>query len=172
MRELHAPARTNRPDRRALGSREGHTFDLDFRLRPYGRAGSPATSLATFLDYYRAGGAAWGYERQALIKLRVIAGDPALGRELEDHRDRYVYGPEPFDLEGSRRLRRLQVEQLVQPGTINAKYSLGALVDVEYFVQALQVSHGSRDASLRLAARRRGSAPTRWRLAFRTRTAR
>ena len=42
-------------------------------------AGSPATSLSTFLDYYRAGGPAWGYERQALIKLRVIAGDPALG---------------------------------------------------------------------------------------------
>ena len=79
----------------------------------------------------------------------MIAGDPALGRELEAHRDRYVYGPEPFDLECSRRLRRLQVEQLVQPGTINAKYSPGALVDVEYFVQALQVSHGSRDESLR-----------------------
>ena len=37
------------------------------------------TSLATFLDYYRAGGPAWGYERQALIKLRVIAGDPRWG---------------------------------------------------------------------------------------------
>ena len=31
--------------RKVLGAREGHTFDLDFRLRPYGKAGSPATSL-------------------------------------------------------------------------------------------------------------------------------
>ena len=135
--------------RAVLGSREGHAFDLDFRLRPYGRAGSPATSLSTFLDYYRAGGPAWGYERQALIKLRFIGGDPTLGAAVETHRDRFVYGPEPFDLEGLRKMRRLQVDQLVQPGTINAKYSPGALVDVEYLVQALQIRHGSRDATLR-----------------------
>ena len=132
-----------------LGSREGHAFELDFRLRPYGRAGPPATSISTFLDYYRAGGPAWGYERQALIKLRMIAGDPALGREVEDHRDLFVYGPEPLDLEGLRRMRRLQIEQLVLPGTISAKYSPGALVDVEYVVQALQIVHGSRDPGLR-----------------------
>jgi len=132
-----------------LGSREGHAFELDFRLRPYGRAGPPATSISTFLDYYRAGGAAWGYERQALIKLRMIAGDPALGREVESHRDLSVYGPEPVDLEGLRRMRRLQVEQLVLPGTISAKYSPGALVDVEYVVQALQIVHGARDPGLR-----------------------
>jgi glutamate-ammonia-ligase adenylyltransferase len=132
-----------------LGGREGHTFELDLRLRPYGRAGSPATSLSSFLNYYRAGGPAWGYERQALIKLRVIAGDPALWREVEAHRDQFVYGTEPFDLECYQRMRRLQVEQLVVPGTVNAKYSPGALVDVEYFVQALQIVHGSHDPTIR-----------------------
>ena len=132
-----------------LGSREGHAFELDFRLRPYGRAGPPATSFSTFLDYYRAEGPAWSYERQALIKLRMIAGDRALGREVEDHRNLFVYDPEPLDLEGLRRMRRLQIEQLVLPGTISAKYSPGALVDVEYIVQALQIVHGSRDPGLR-----------------------
>jgi glutamate-ammonia-ligase adenylyltransferase len=135
--------------RKVLGSREGHTFDLDFRLRPYGRAGSPATSLSTYLDYYRPGGAAWGYERQALIKLRVLAGDPALALAVEGHRDRFVYGSEPFDLEGLTKMRRLQVEQRVRSGSINAKYSPGALVDVEYFVQALQIVHGCQDPGLR-----------------------
>jgi [glutamine synthetase] adenylyltransferase / [glutamine synthetase]-adenylyl-L-tyrosine phosphorylase len=135
--------------RKVLGSREGHTFDLDSRLRPYGRAGSPATSFSTFIDYYRAGGPAWGYERQALIKLRVIAGDSALAREVDAHRNDFVYGPEPLDLEGLKKMRRLQVEQRVRAGTINAKYSPGALVDVEYFVQALQIVHGSHDPELR-----------------------
>jgi glutamate-ammonia-ligase adenylyltransferase len=46
-------------------------------------------------------------------------------------------------------MRRLQIEQLATPGTINAKYSPGALVDVEYVVQALQIVHGSRNPSLR-----------------------
>ena len=36
---------------------------------------------------------------------------------VEALRDRFVYGPEPFDLDGYRRMRRLQIEQLVQPGT-------------------------------------------------------
>src|SRR5262249_32811962 len=43
----------------------------------------------------------------------------------------------------------LQVEQLVRPGTVNAKYSPGALVDVEYLVQALQIVHGGAEPSLR-----------------------
>jgi glutamate-ammonia-ligase adenylyltransferase len=134
--------------RQVLVTRRGGTFDVDFRLRPYGRGGPPATALSAFADYYRAGGPAWGYERQALIKLRAVAGDPALGREVEALRDRFVFGPEPFDLEGCRRLRRLQVEQLAQPGTVNAKYSPGALVDVEYLVQALQIAHGANDPTL------------------------
>ncbi|MBV8486733.1 MAG: hypothetical protein JO161_00505, partial [Planctomycetaceae bacterium] len=135
--------------REVLSSREGHAFDVDFRLRPFGRAGSPATSMSTFLDYYHACGPAWGYERQALIKLRKIAGDKTLGREVLDHRDRFVYGPEPFDLDCLRRMRRLQCEQHVAPRRKSAKYSPGALVDVEYFVQAMQIVHGSRDRSLR-----------------------
>src|SRR5204862_2954604 len=58
--------------RRVLAARRGGTFDVDFRLRPHGRAGPPATALSAFADYYRAGGAAWGFERQALGKLRAV----------------------------------------------------------------------------------------------------
>ena len=129
------------------GSRGG-TFDVDLRLRPHGQAGPLATALSAFADYYDASGPAWGYERQALVKLRAIAGDPRLGSEVERLRDRFVYGPEPFDLDTCLRLRRLQVEQLVRPGTVNAKFSPGALVDVEYFVQALQIIHGGSEPSL------------------------
>jgi glutamate-ammonia-ligase adenylyltransferase len=135
--------------RQVLAGRREGTFDLDFRLRPYGRAGPPATALSGFTDYFRAGGPAWGYERQALIKLRAIAGEAHLGHEVESFRDDFVYGPEPFDIDSCLRLRRLQVEQLVAPGTVNAKYSPGALVDVEYFVQALQIEHGLAEPRLR-----------------------
>jgi glutamate-ammonia-ligase adenylyltransferase len=128
--------------RAVLGIRIGGTFELDFRLRPYGKAGPPATSWPTFLGYYQPGGPAWSYERQALIKLRTIAGDAELARRIEAHRDAYVYSGEPFDRDGSRRLREMQRKQLVKPGTINAKYSAGALVDIEYLVQGLQIDHG------------------------------
>jgi glutamate-ammonia-ligase adenylyltransferase len=135
--------------KRLLSVREGSTFELDFRLRPYGRAGTPSTSLSAFADYYRAEGSAWGYERQALIKLRAIAGDADLIATVQALRDRFVYGREPFDVASYRRMRKLQVEQRVQPGRINAKLSPGALVDVEYFVQALQIAYGGGDPRLR-----------------------
>jgi glutamate-ammonia-ligase adenylyltransferase len=135
--------------RQVLATRRGGTFDVDFRLRPYGRAGPPATAISAFAQYYRAGGPAWSYERQALIKLRAIAGNSRLAEEVGALRDRFVYGPEPFDVEGCRRLRRLQVEQLVRPGTLNAKYSVGGLVDLEYFVQGMQIAHGSSDPTVR-----------------------
>jgi glutamate-ammonia-ligase adenylyltransferase len=135
--------------RQVMGGREGGTFELDFRLRPYGKSGPPATSLASFRAYYQPGGAAWSYERQALSKLRAIAGDERLGREVEALRDLYAFGQEPFDLAAMREMRRLQVKQLVKPGRVNAKYSPGALVDVEYIVQAYQMTHGWRDPALR-----------------------
>ena len=137
---------TSRPCSRCSPARGGARSTSTSGSGPTGGPVRRPRRSSAFVDYYRAGGPAWGYERQALIKLRVVAGDPRLGREVEALRDRFVYGPEPFDLDGCRRLRRLQVEQLVQPGTINAKYSPGALVDVEYFVQALQIAHGGARA--------------------------
>jgi glutamate-ammonia-ligase adenylyltransferase len=133
----------------ALGAHRGRSLEIDFRLRPHGRGGALATALSTFRGYYQGRGPAWSYERQALIKLRCIAGDALLGREVEALRDEYVYGPMPFDLAALRHLRCRQAKELVTPGTVNAKYSPGALVDIEYAVQALQITHGAGDSRLR-----------------------
>ena len=50
----------------------------DMRLRPYGDAGPMASSIEHLEQYYSPSGQASPFERQALIKLRRIAGDPAL----------------------------------------------------------------------------------------------
>ena len=128
--------------------REG-IFEIDLQLRPYGKAGSMAVSLSSFRRYFAPGGPAWPYERQALIKLRPIAGDVALGKALVELRDEYIYGGEPFDVTAMRAMRERQLRHLVTASTVNAKFSPGGLVDVEYLVQALQMRHGQRNASLR-----------------------
>ncbi len=46
-------------------------------------------------------------------------------------------------------MRERQLRQLVRAGTTNAKLSPGHLVDSEYLVQALQVTYGHLDPSLR-----------------------
>jgi glutamate-ammonia-ligase adenylyltransferase len=48
-----------------------------------------------------------------------------------------------------RGMREKQVLQLVKAETINAKLSPGGLVDCEYLVQGLQITHGHRDPRLR-----------------------
>ena len=134
---------------RAIHARREGIFEIDLQLRPYGKAGSLAVSLEAFRRYFAPAGPAWPYERQALVKLRPIAGSPALGRQIVALRDRFVYHGPPFDLAAMRAMRERQIRHLVAGGTLNAKFSPGGLVDVEYLVQALQITHGARHRALR-----------------------
>ena len=124
-------------------------FHIDVRLRPHGSQGSLANSFDEVQRYYRDGGQAAAFERQALIKLRYVAGDEGLGRQVETHRDRYVYSAAPWPLDASVDLRRRQVKELTDPGQVNIKYSPGGLIDVEYGIQYLQLLHGHRHRAVR-----------------------
>src|SRR5437016_5338884 len=124
-------------------------FRLDVRLRPHGGKGALANAFDEVCRYYSPTGLAASFERQALIKLRHIAGDSALGHQLEVHRDSFVYGEAPWDIPAALELRRQQLRQLVKPGKVNVKYSAGGLIDIEYAAQYLQVMHGHDHPSLR-----------------------
>src|SRR5262245_16556819 len=129
-------------------ARRSGTFEIDLRLRPFGSKGPLATSLEAFREYYRSGGQAAAFERQALIKLRWVAGDAIVGQIIEAQRDAFVYSPEPFNVDEAVRLRQRQVDELVAPGSIDAKYSRGGLVDIEYTVQYFQLLHGGLHPAL------------------------
>lgn len=124
-------------------------FHLDVRLRPHGGKGLLANTLEEIRKYYSPTGLSAPFERQALIKLRYVAGDHSLGREVEAHRDAFVYSDRPWDLPTALDLRRRQVKELVEPGTTNVKLSPGGLIDVEYAVQYLQLMHGHANPDLR-----------------------
>src|SRR5438093_1124336 len=61
----------------ATPTREGIAYRIDTRLRPSGNQGPLVSALEAFVAYHRSGARLW--ERQALIKARVVAGAPALG---------------------------------------------------------------------------------------------
>jgi glutamate-ammonia-ligase adenylyltransferase len=132
-----------------IRARQDGIFQIDLQLRPYGKAGSLAVALDSFRRYYAPDGPAWAYERQALVKLRPIAGNEDLGLEVCRLRDEFVYSGAVFDVPAMRAMRERQLRHLVTGGTFNAKFSPGGLVDVEYLVQALQINHGATDPSLR-----------------------
>ena len=135
---------------KSIQARQEGIFHIDLQLRPYGKAGSLAVSLDAFQRYFAPRGPAWAYERQALVKLRPIAGDPAMGEEACKLRDEYVYNGELFNVTEMRAMRERQIRHLVPAGTFNAKYSPGGLVDLEYLVQGLQISYGAANPMLRL----------------------
>ena len=124
-------------------------FHLDVRLRPHGGKGFLANPLDEIITYYSEHGLAAPFERQAMIKLRHVAGDETLGKQVEAHRDRFVYSGVPWDLTAALDLRRQQLKQLVERGTVNAKLSPGGVVDIEYSIQYLQLMHGHRHPILR-----------------------
>ncbi len=133
--------------------REG-IFEVDMRLRPYGKDGPLATSLEHFERYYKLDGemgkTAHPFERLALVRLRWIAGEPRLGYDIERARDAVVYEQGAYDLDALWELWARQKQQKLAEGRgANAKYSPGTLVDLEGAVQLLQVHHASEVPQLR-----------------------
>ena len=59
---------------------EGVLYKVDMRLRPSGRSGPVATSLAAFRRYQAE--EAWTWEHLALTRARVVAGPADLGEEV------------------------------------------------------------------------------------------
>ncbi|MFH1481181.1 MAG: glutamate-ammonia-ligase adenylyltransferase [Pseudomonadota bacterium] len=128
--------------------REG-IFQIDLRLRPYGNAGPLACSLESFCRYYGQGGQAHSFERLALVRMRPVGGDVALGRRLEHLRDEMVYFSRNIELKELQDLRERQFREKTEGGKLNAKFSPGGLVDLEYSVQMLQVIYGQAEVKLR-----------------------
>ncbi|MHB8618725.1 MAG: [protein-PII] uridylyltransferase family protein [Chloroflexota bacterium] len=133
-------------------SKQDGLFQIDPRLRPFGRDGPLAVTLDSFTAYYGPGGPAHSLERLALTRLRAIAGDVTLGGEVESLRDRLVYERRWLNMDELQeaRARQLHQKQAAQShARPNVKYSPGGLVDVEYTIQILQVVHGGRDSRVR-----------------------
>jgi len=128
--------------------REG-IFQVDLRLRPHGNSGPLACSLESFCTYYAPKGPAHSFERLALVRLRAIAGDKALGERVERLRDGLVYGGQGFDLGEFRALRKRQLKEKARHGRPNVKFGSGALVDLEYAVEVLQLERGASEPRLR-----------------------
>jgi glutamate-ammonia-ligase adenylyltransferase len=124
-------------------TREGIAYRIDTRLRPSGNQGPLVSSLEAFEHYHRTSAALW--ERQALIKARVVAGPAGLRTRLDAVVAECVYrrGLEPAEvLELARMRERIAGERGGRGDAVNIKTDRGGIVDVEFAVQMLQLRHG------------------------------
>jgi [glutamine synthetase] adenylyltransferase / [glutamine synthetase]-adenylyl-L-tyrosine phosphorylase len=146
----------------ALGAHldEGRLYEVDTRLRPSGQHGTLVTSLAGFEDYHRLKARLW--ERQALVRARFVAGDAALGAQIEARCQEHAYGGAgaelgPADVAremGGLRERAEKELAREQPGRYNVKSGRGGLLDIEFIVQLLQLRHGGAHPELRVPGTR------------------
>ncbi|MDX2088155.1 MAG: bifunctional [glutamate--ammonia ligase]-adenylyl-L-tyrosine phosphorylase/[glutamate--ammonia-ligase] adenylyltransferase [Kofleriaceae bacterium] len=147
----------------------GRLYEVDTRLRPSGSQGLLVTSLAGWRRYHAEDARSW--ERQALTKLRPVAGDRALGAEVAALAQATVYGAPPTDPRAvaddiSRMRERIEREL---GGTRDLKTGAGGVMDIEFVAQYLQLVHGHAHPALRTtstqmalrAAASAGIAPTR-----------
>ncbi|MBN1981537.1 MAG: hypothetical protein JW795_08405 [Chitinivibrionales bacterium] len=132
-----------------IDSKRDGIFTIDMRLRPYGTKGPLACSLESFCRYYGPKGSAHSFERLALVRLRPFAGDHDFGGRIERLRDEFVYKGKNIRPVEIYDLRQRQYKEKMRSHRENAKFSQGALVDLEYDVMLLQVMHGSTNIALR-----------------------
>ena len=130
---------------------EGRVFRVDMRLRPHGQMAPLAVTLDNALMYYEQTGQAW--ERQALIKVRPIAGDRELGESFVNETRPFVF-PKFFDdetLESIRQIKAQMESKLERDGTTNTEVKLGrgGIRDVEFTIQMLQLLNGGRVPEVR-----------------------
>src|SRR5207253_10297007 len=135
----------------SAATEEGIAYKLDMQLRPSGKAGPLVSSLDAFREYHKTSSLLW--ERQALIKARSVAGDPALGKEIEKITESFAYG-QGLTSKGVGEIHHLRMrmerELAGEDETrFNLKKGRGGLVDIEFLTQMLQLSHGHLHAKLR-----------------------
>ena len=139
-------------------------YEIDLRLRPHGAGGAIALPLAGYQHYYDTTAEVW--ERQALTRARVVAGDiQGVGNRFLDLGHAFCYGgsltsEEIAQIVHTRKRKEAQATRRpttrrrgrnkTQTSITNVKSGYGGLVDIEFAVQTLQLVHGEEAPSVRV----------------------
>jgi glutamate-ammonia-ligase adenylyltransferase len=152
-RPLHAATYYARLTQRLVGAlttptNAGKLYDVDLRLRPSGRSGPVATSLASFAIYQR--DEAWTWEHMALTRARVVSASPAPRAKVETLiRDvlRSKRGPAKV-AHDVREMRRAIAKERGEGDRWDLKYVAGGLIDIEFIAQYLVLVHAAAHPSI------------------------
>lgn len=128
---------------------DGFVFRVDMRLRPWGDGSALVAGFDALEGYYERHGREW--ERYALIKARICAGDLAAGERLMKSLRPFVYrryidfgvfeSLREMKTMIAREVRRLDRED-------NIKLGSGGIREIEFIAQAFQLIRGGVDTPL------------------------
>jgi [glutamine synthetase] adenylyltransferase / [glutamine synthetase]-adenylyl-L-tyrosine phosphorylase len=132
---------------------EGTIYKIDTRLRPEGKKGSLVAAIHKLKEYLNTRAQAW--ERLAMVRHRFIQGSAANCLYLEELLARFVYGSElnATTIREIAHIRRRMESELGKESEsyqFHIKAGYGALIDIEFAVQLLQMKHGRQTVELRV----------------------
>ena len=119
----------------------GALYELDARLRPMGNKGPLALSLDYFRQYSASGQLA-DWERLALTRARIVAGDEGVGERALHLIRSAAYSALKDTRALARETRAMRKRLEENAGQEDLKRGPGGLVDIEFTAQYLQVVHG------------------------------
>jgi glutamate-ammonia-ligase adenylyltransferase len=125
-------------------------WEVDPNLRPEGKDGALVRTLESHVAYYERW--AQGWEFQALLKARPLAGDLELGSRYVDALAPMVWSSSSREnfVESVQRMRERVTDHIPDDEVeYQLKLGPGGLRDVEFTVQLLQLVHGQSDDRVR-----------------------
>ena len=119
---------------------EGPLYQVDTRLRPSGNKGPVAVPLAGFAQYHA--GEAWTWERMALTRARVVAGNPAIRARAGRAITAALLTPvlPRITREDAAAMRARLMRELPPSGPWDVKMRDGGGMEVEFVAQVLQLT--------------------------------
>ncbi|WP_372781694.1 bifunctional [glutamate--ammonia ligase]-adenylyl-L-tyrosine phosphorylase/[glutamate--ammonia-ligase] adenylyltransferase [Litorivivens sp.] len=128
---------------------DGFVFRVDMRLRPYGQSGPLVINFDAMEEYYQDQGREW--ERYAMIKARVVAGDQEAGADLLRDLAPFVYRRYvDFSVIDALREMKGMIRREVKRRQLqdNIKLGGGGIREIEFIAQAFQLVRGGRELGL------------------------
>lgn len=128
----------------------GILYEVDARLRPSGAAGMLVTTADAFADYQQ--NEAWTWEHQALVRARVVYGDPQLKSRFDEIRRTILMTPcdgEKLQTE----VREMREKMRAHLGNkhrerFDLKADAGGITDIEFIAQYLVLGHAHQKPKL------------------------
>lgn len=131
-------------------SGEGAAYRVDLRLRPHGRIGAMALSIADTIRYYQTEARNW--EKQVLIRSRASAGETEIYKRFFAKVVDFVFSKNESvenALENVRRSKDKINLELGKNKGFNVKLGAGGIREIEFIAQALQLAYGGQDEWIR-----------------------
>ena len=132
---------------------EGDLFEIDTALRPNGNSGLLITTFDAYANYQQRRGSntAWTWEHQAMTRARFVLGKESLRQRFDAVRQAVITAPRDalaLKHEIVNMRDKVRAARPVKDDRFDVKHSRGGMVDAEFAVQMLVLSHSAAHPEL------------------------